>query len=177
MGSQDHRSHCGPLNSFTSGAFDYDFGALDNLDNPLTKSYIDLVYSTFGTPTHGQILFMNLCRYLPGRLVRYLYESGSSPALQKVKQNRDHAHRVAKELIEQKRRDMLVGQPEKDVLSLLGAFNVAALPVAKIKFIGMVTLQSKQMITRMNRRSYTMRRSSPRFGRSCSLGTKLWRKV
>ena len=101
-------------------------------------------------------MFMNLCRYLPGRLVRYLYETGSSPALQKVKQNRDHAHRVARELIEQKRRDMLVGQPEKDVLSLLGAFNLAAL-VAKID-IGMVDLQSKQTIARTNRQGCTMKR-------------------
>jgi len=30
------------------GAFDYEFGALDDLDNPLTKSYTDLAYSTFG---------------------------------------------------------------------------------------------------------------------------------
>ena len=122
-----------------SGAFDYEFGALDDLDNPLTKSYIDLVYSTFGAPTRGQILFMNLSRYLPGRLVRYLYENGSSPTLRKVRQNRDHAHRVARELIEQKRQDMLVGQSEKDVLSLLGAFNGAPLPVTNIN-IGTVAL-------------------------------------
>ena len=122
-----------------SGAFDYEFGALDDLDNPLTKSYIDLVYSTFGTPTRGQILFINLSRYLPGRLVRYLYENGSGPTLQKVRQNRDHAHRVARELIEQKRRDMLVGQSEKDVLSLLGALDGAPLPVMKIN-VGVVAL-------------------------------------
>jgi hypothetical protein len=108
-----------PLDS-PPGAFDYEFGALDNLDNPLTKSYTDLVYSTFGDMTRGQILFVGLSRHLPGWFIRYLFEMGPGPALQKVRENRDHAHRVARELIEQKRREMVVGQSEKDILSLLG---------------------------------------------------------
>ena len=96
---------------------------MDNLDNPLTKTYMDLVYSTFGTPTHGQILFMNLCDYFPSRFIRYMFETGSDPALQKVRLNRVHVHRVARELIEQKRREMAVGQSEKDILSLLGVLS------------------------------------------------------
>ena len=103
------------------GAFDYEFGALDNLDNPLTRSYTDLLYTTFGAMSPGQFLFVNLCRHLPGWFTRSIFEMGSSPALQKVRENRDHAHRVARELIEQKRQEMAVGQSEKDILSLLGA--------------------------------------------------------
>lgn len=106
---------------FPSGAFDYEFGALDGLDNPLTKSYTDIVYSTFGAPSHGQLLFMNLCRYLPVKVIRYMFETGSNPALQKARENRTLAHGVARELIQQKRREMLVGESEKDVLSSLGA--------------------------------------------------------
>jgi hypothetical protein len=94
---------------------------LDNLDNPLTKSYTDIVYSTFGAPSRGQLLFMNLCRYLPARVIRYIFETGSDPGLQKARENRGHAHRVAKELIQQKREEMVVGRSEKDILSLLGA--------------------------------------------------------
>ena len=33
------------------GAFDYDFGALDDADNPLTKSYADLVYDHLSPPS------------------------------------------------------------------------------------------------------------------------------
>ena len=37
-----------------AGAFDYDFGALDDTDNLLTKSYTDIMYehlpSTFAAP-------------------------------------------------------------------------------------------------------------------------------
>jgi hypothetical protein len=116
-----------PLES-PPGAFDYEFGALDNLDNPLTKSYTNLVYSTFGTRTRGQFLFANLSRHLPGWLIRYIFETGWGPALQKIRENRDHAHRVARELIEQKRREMVVGQSEKDTLSLLGAFHQVSPP-------------------------------------------------
>jgi len=116
---------------FQSGAFDYEFGALDGLDNPLTKSYTDLVYSTFGTPTNGQILFMNLCRYLPSMFIRYMFEKGTDPALQKIRQNRVHAHRVAKELMEQKRQEMVVGQSGKDILSLLGASHRVTLSATR----------------------------------------------
>ncbi|KAF9649252.1 cytochrome P450 [Thelephora ganbajun] len=111
------------LDAIGIGAFDYEFGALDNLDNPLTKSYTDIVYSTFGAPTNGQLLFMNLCRYLPAGVVRYMFETGSDPALQKARQNRVHAHRVARELIDQKRQEMVVEQTEKDILSLLVKAN------------------------------------------------------
>jgi hypothetical protein len=114
------------------GAFDYDFGALDNLDNPLTKSYTNLIYSTVGTLTRGRLLVMNLCNYLPGWSIRYIFEARLGPAAQKIRENRDHAHRVARELIEQKRREMVVGQSGKDVLSLLGASHQVSLaPVAK----------------------------------------------
>jgi len=109
-----------PLGS-PPGAFDYEFGALDNLDNPLTESYTDLEYSTFGEMTRGQTLFMNLCRHLPGWLVRRTYEAGSGTTLQRARENRDHVHRIAKELIEQKRQEMVVGQSENDILSVLGA--------------------------------------------------------
>jgi len=110
------------------GAFDYEFGALDDLDNPLTKSYMDLVYSMFGEMSREQVLFMNLLWHLPGWFIRYTFEKGSDPALEKARENRNHVHRVASELIEQKRQEMLVGQSEKDVLSLLGASHQVSPP-------------------------------------------------
>jgi len=110
------------------GAFDYEFGALDDLDNPLTKSYMDLVYSMFGEMSRGQVLFMNLLWRLPGWFVRHTFETASDPALMKARENRDEVHRVARELIEQKRQEMLVGQSEKDVLSLLGASHQVSPP-------------------------------------------------
>jgi hypothetical protein len=122
------------------GAFDYEFGALDNLDNPLTKSYTHLLYSTFGTLTRGRIFALTLCKYLPSWSIKYIFEAGSGPTVQKIRENRDHAHRVGRELIEQKRREMVVGQSGKDVLSLLGASHqVSPLPAAKID-IGMVAV-------------------------------------
>jgi len=110
------------------GAFDYEFGALDNLDNPLTKSYTDLAYSTFGAMTRERMLFINLYRRLPGWLVRYTFQTASGATTQKAKENRDRVHHVARELIEQKRQEVAVGQPEKDVLSLLGASHQVSPP-------------------------------------------------
>jgi len=118
------------------GAFDYEFGALDNLDNPLTKSYTDLVYSTIGAIAGGQLLFVDICRYLPNWLVRYILDTGSGPVLQKARENQDHVHRVARELIEQKRQEMSVGQSEKDVLSLLGACHQVSPPPLRRLILG-----------------------------------------
>jgi hypothetical protein len=121
-----------PLNS-SPGAFDYEFGALDNLDNPLTRSYTNLVYSTSATMTRQRFLVLNLCHYLPGWPIQHIFEVVSGPAAQKIRENRDHAHRVGRELIGQKRRELVVGQSEKDILSLLGASHqVSPLPAAKI---------------------------------------------
>jgi len=74
------------------------------------------------------MLFMGLCRYLPAWLIRYTLEVGSDPILQKARENQDHVHRVARELIEQKRQEVIAGQSEKDVLSLLGASRVIEFP-------------------------------------------------
>ena len=68
-----------------------------------------------------------------------MFETGSDPALQKIRQNRVHAHRVARELIEQKRQEMVVGQSEKDILSLLGASHRVVPSATKID-IGVVGL-------------------------------------
>jgi len=116
------------------GAFDYEFGALDDLDNPLTKSCTDLAYSTFGNMSRERTLFINLYRRLPGWLVRFTFHKASGAAIQKAKENRDCVHHVARELIEQKRQEVAVGQPEKDVLSLLGASHqVSPLPLRRLK--------------------------------------------
>jgi hypothetical protein len=126
-----------PLDS-PPGAFDYEFGALDNLDNPLTRSYTNLIYSASAAMTRRRSLILNLCHYLPGWSIQYIFEVVSGPAAQKIRENRDHGYRLGKELIEQKRREMVVGQSEKDILSLLGAsYQVSPLPAAKIE-IGMV---------------------------------------
>jgi len=83
--------------------------------------------------SRGRIFLVGLCQHLPGWFIPYIFEAGSDPALQKIRENRNLAHRVARELIEQKRREMVVGQSEKDILSLLGAsYQVAPPPVAKI---------------------------------------------
>jgi hypothetical protein len=83
---------------------------------------------------------MNLCHYLPGWSIRHIFEAGSGPAIQRIRENRGCAHRVGRELIEQKRRQIVVGQSEKDVLSLLGAsHHVSLTPVAKTD-IGMIAI-------------------------------------
>ena len=42
------------LNRIGAGAFEYEFGALDDADNPLAKSYADLMYDHPSSPSEVQ---------------------------------------------------------------------------------------------------------------------------
>ena len=74
------------------------------------------------------MLFIDLYRRLPGWLVRCIFQMASGFSTQKAKENGDRVHHVARELIEQKRQEVAVGQPEKDVLSLLGPSHQVSPP-------------------------------------------------
>ena len=127
------------VNRIGTGAFEYDFGALDNSDNPLARTYGNIAYvSTLAfrispfiiynrseteqacCPPKGHILFRNVTRWLPGGLLTWLAERGQKSSQIKLRQNRTEAHRVARILIDQKREELRDGTSRRDVLSLLG---------------------------------------------------------
>ena len=64
-----------PLKRIGAGALEYDFGALDDADNPLTKSYLDIMYDCQYSPpaTQGSCR-VNRLLYFPG-----LRPSGTAP--------------------------------------------------------------------------------------------------
>ena len=125
-----------------AGAFDYDFGALDDSDNPLTKSYSDIMYNHLsllsvvkgfrcanqlsrfpvlhpsGTPRLF-ILFASTARWFPG-LLTWIHDNSSHPGMQNLRHNKDEAHKVAWGLLDLKRQELGDGVTKRDVMSLLG---------------------------------------------------------
>lgn len=129
-----------PLNRIGAGAFDYDFGALDDVDNPLTKSYTNVMcdclrfgirvpavltichvtsYACFGIPSQLLLFFMAVIGLFPG-LLTWLCDNSSDPGMQRLRQNKDEAHKVARKLLDSKRQELKAGTPRKDLMSLLG---------------------------------------------------------
>ena len=124
-----------------TGAFEYDFGALDDADNPLTNSYMNLMYdanfrrrrskvpltlpsspfsfTSFGNPSRSLLLIMSIMGWFPG-LITWMFNNSNDPGMQKLRRNKDEAHRVARKLLDSKRQELKDGTPRKDILSLLG---------------------------------------------------------
>ena len=129
--------------SIGAGAFDYDFGALENTDNKLTKSYTNLMYvSVSSTPTRnsvtvifhsytafsglskGRLLLMDSLKWAPAGFTTWVLERDQNPGMVNLRENRVYVREVAVKLIEEKRQELMNGTSRRDLLSLLGSFCV-----------------------------------------------------
>jgi hypothetical protein len=125
--------------SIGAGAFDYDFGALENTNNKLTKSYKNLVcvsfpsnisaivtvvfhsFDAFGRLSKGEIFMMDALGWVPTGFITWIFEMDKRPGMARLRENRKHAHEVAAKLIEEKRQELKDGNPQRDVMTLLGS--------------------------------------------------------
>ena len=55
----------------------------------------------------------------PG-LMAWVYDNFKYPGMQRIRQNKEEAHKVARKLLDSKRQELKDGAPRKDVMSLLG---------------------------------------------------------
>lgn len=118
-------------------AFEYEFGALDQLDNPITNTFLNLMCeppvpyfpeipkwscrnSTFGTkPPLVQTFILDVAQYLPYGVITWFFEKNKEPGSIKLRENRKQVHAVARSLIDAKRENVRNGDQGKDILSLL----------------------------------------------------------
>ncbi|KAF9787463.1 cytochrome P450 [Thelephora terrestris] len=108
------------LDMIGKAVFEYEFGALDRLDNPITTTYLNLVNAAFGTkPPPVNLFVSDVAQYFPPGILSWLFERDQTPGPVKLRENRKQVHAVARTLIDAKREDMRNGDQGKDVLSLL----------------------------------------------------------
>ena len=117
---------------------------MDDADNPLTKSYLGLVYdylpllfaaqsprhadppvpftsaAAFGNASRSLVFAMFITGRFPG-LLTWLYAHFNRPGMQKLRQNREEARATARRLLDSKRQELKNGVPRKDIMSLLGS--------------------------------------------------------
>jgi hypothetical protein len=74
----------------------------------------------FGTPSSRGLLFLGLAKYIPSPIRVYMATSGSSPRIVRAKEHEKLALATARELLEMKSQELLGGDSQKDVMSLIG---------------------------------------------------------
>ena len=132
------------LERIGAGAFDYDFGALDDTDNPFTKSYTNVLYdylspssvvqssrradrlyfvsfAAFRNPSRLLVLSMTITGWFPG-LITWLFDNSKDPGMQQLRWNKEQGRIVARKLLDSKRQELKDGVARRDVMSLLGLF-------------------------------------------------------
>lgn len=123
----------GTLDAIGAGAFDYNFGALENSDNKFTKSYGSLSFGAFGNPSKNDVFMLDAFQWLPKGFGAWFYGADNSPGMVRLRENKKCAQEVAAKLIEEKRQELKDGTSRKDVLSLLVKANSALRPDWRLK--------------------------------------------
>jgi hypothetical protein len=141
---QGRETHVG-CEAFSLAAFEYDFGALDRLDNPITETYLNPVYvfllrgpswfltspgwtyrnSAFGTkPPLIRLFVLDVAQYFPYGTISWLFERDKKPGSVKIRENRKQVHAVARTLIDAKRKNMGIKERMSSVCSVSANMEV-----------------------------------------------------
>lgn len=120
------------LDIIGQAAFDYDFGALDDKDNTLTKIVSNAIFNTFGLPTNRAVLSLSVMDMLPFPVSRFITKSLPISRLA-------HAHKlnrltgaVSKQLVKEKHDALIDGKSSKDIMSLLVKANASENPETRL---------------------------------------------
>jgi hypothetical protein len=81
----------------------------------------------FGTPSSRAVLFQTIAMYLPSRIRSYIATNGKSPRIVRAKAHQKLALDTARELVQMKSEELLAGDSQKDVMSLIGMHRLQAI--------------------------------------------------
>ncbi|KIY46094.1 cytochrome P450 [Fistulina hepatica ATCC 64428] len=127
------------LDALGQAVFDHNFGALDDSNNDLAKSYLNLLPDTFGAPSDLLLLSIVSWRYLPQRFVRYLVDSIPSKRTENARRNMAIANKVSEQLLAEREDKLSGGRNHKDIMSLMVQANSAEDPSRQLSHEEMVS--------------------------------------
>ncbi|KIP03776.1 hypothetical protein PHLGIDRAFT_31651 [Phlebiopsis gigantea 11061_1 CR5-6] len=134
------------LDIIGEAAFDYEFGALDNSENEVTKEYDNMFSDSMLHLPAWNVVFEGLWTYLPRSLVeciRYMPTREYSRFARTLRV----VNRVSKQLVEQKSEMLLHGdKTNKDVMSVLVRANASENPGMKLNDEEMVSQMAALML-------------------------------
>ncbi|KAL4269205.1 Cytochrome P450 superfamily protein [Pleurotus pulmonarius] len=111
------------LDAIGEAAFDYQFGAMENAETPLSLAYFGLLAKTFGSLTDSAIFVQNLWAYLPAKCLRIVSNYSPGLTLKHARSTERIATDVAKKLIQTKTEELRHGAGNRDIMSLLVKAN------------------------------------------------------
>ncbi|KAJ3758780.1 cytochrome P450 [Lentinula raphanica] len=127
------------LDAIGQAAFDYNFGATDDHENELGKAYQNMLLNTFGSPSAGALISLELFRLLPISLVEFINDHNPLSRFKSVHRVTKVANAVAKELVSAKYHALLEDKSKHDIMSLLVKANAGENPKARLTEAEMIS--------------------------------------
>ncbi|KAJ3817458.1 cytochrome P450 [Lentinula raphanica] len=127
------------LDAIGQAAFDYNFGATDDHENELGKAYQNMLLNTFGSPSAGALISLELFQLLPISLVEFINDHNPLSRFKSVHRVTKVANAVAKELVSAKYNALLEDKSKHDIMSLLVKANAGENPKARLTEAEMIS--------------------------------------
>ncbi|TFY58630.1 hypothetical protein EVJ58_g6300 [Rhodofomes roseus] len=113
------------LDAIGEAAFDYKLGCMDNAENELARGYNSLAAGIFSSPSKSKLFWTSVAHYMPMGISEWLYANLPGKGLDKARQNRRAAHRIARELLDLKSEALLHSKGSRDVMSIIVRANAS----------------------------------------------------
>ncbi|GJE88903.1 cytochrome P450 [Phanerochaete sordida] len=122
------------LDVIGEAAFDFDFGALDDTQNELSQAYHNMFADSQLYPSVWNMIFQALWSLMPEPLLYYIRYLPTRE-FKRYRSTREIMDKFSAELIKERRRDFVAGDPDKsrkDVMSVLVRANMSENPKTQL---------------------------------------------
>ncbi|KAJ6535340.1 cytochrome P450 [Mycena vulgaris] len=119
-------------------AFDYQFGAIHNGNDPIAAAYASLAPKMLVLPSKKAIFIVALLELLPPRLIRLFLRNAPFSGLKNTRRVTNMICAVAKELVDEKGKALIAGKGKRDIMSLLVKANASANPRSNLSEVEML---------------------------------------
>ncbi|KAJ6510946.1 cytochrome P450 [Mycena sanguinolenta] len=139
-------------------AFDYQFGTIDDENDPLAAALSSIVPS-LSVPSKTRIFIMGLLEFLPASWVRFIVDYAPFQTLRNGRRAARLATQIAKELVDEKTEALLAGKSKHDIMSLLVKANASTNEQANLseaEVLAQITIMTAGHETTANTMCWTL---------------------
>ncbi|KAJ7111272.1 cytochrome P450 [Mycena epipterygia] len=141
-------------------AFDYQFGATDDAQNPLAVALSSIIPAVFSSPSKTKIFVAALMELLPTWMFQLFVSYAPLGGLRISRRVEQMAVGFAKELVDEKAEALMAGKGKRDIMSLLVKANASTNPRTSLSEAEMLaqmqTIMQAGHETTANTMSWTM---------------------
>ncbi|KAI3602655.1 dna-(apurinic or apyrimidinic site) lyase 2 [Moniliophthora roreri] len=127
------------LDAIGLAAFDYQFGAMNNDDNELSKAYQQLVPNALALPSRTALFLMDIASFVPDRTLDWLTDYGWGRRFEAMRHATEVSSNISKRMLDEKKEHAAQGVSRKDIMSLLVKANASENPKAQLSEVEMIS--------------------------------------